>query len=170
MYRLLTQQASVWLFQRKQEKSFKTMIIGYFRLRMLGRLRRAGVLCVYGAFLAWVVVGEVFGHGHGQNIWQLLRHQPQLGRVLPIIWHPVDDEAEATLGGLAAFAEQPKLEALHIICGDIYNVRQFTITQVSDWRKYFWRYSYRFLWARSAEVPSRQRKAICFSSDCWWSG
>lgn len=94
---------------------------------MWGCLRRAGVLCIGGAFFAWAVAGVVFWNGHSQNVWWLLRHQSQIDHVIPRIWRPVNDEAEATLGGLAAFTEHPKLETLLIICEGIYNVRHLQL-------------------------------------------
>lgn len=145
------------------------MIISYFRLKVGGCLRHAGVLCICGAPFAWVVAGEVFRNGHGQNIWWLLCHQSQPARVLPIIWHPIDDEAEATLGGLAAFTEQPKLEVLLIICKGIYNVSHLQLHKFPTEESIFG-IRYRFLWASSVQVLWRQRKAICFSSDYQWSG
>lgn len=145
------------------------MINSYFQLKVWVCLRRAGVLCICGAFFAWVVAGEVFWNGHGQNVGWLLRHLFQSACVFPVNWLSVDVKVEDTLGDLAAVAECPKLEDLLIICEGIYNVRHLQLHKFPTAKSIFG-VSYRFLWASSAEVPSHQRKAMSFSSYYWWNG
>lgn len=169
MYRLLTQQASVWLFQRKKEKGLlKLWPIFTFWPNVWGCLRCTGVLCICGAFFACVEgVADVIWNGHGQNIGWLLRHLLHGARVPPFICDPIDVEAEATRDGLAAFTEQPELEALLVICGDFYNVRHLQFCYFLTVES-FWVF-YRLFQAIPAGVPSHQRKSICLSSCYWWS-
>lgn len=169
MYRLLTQQASVWLFQRKRKIIFKPVIHLCFLTKSVSLLTlyrcplylwSAFCVCWRGCwcYLEWtwseyrvaaassVVTCPCLPYYSRSRRWRSWNHPRWSGRI-----HRTA-EVGSPAHHLRRYLQHKTLE----LC-KLSTIERFLVS------------FYRYFQAISAEVPSHQMKAICLSSGYQWS-